>query len=166
MKEKYINIQEKLLKQGYTITQSAIISYLKRFQLNGKYCFQSKRQIANFFNISESTLKRELSKLEKLGVIIISNEKKYIPVTFYNKKAIVYIDDIIEISSTEEKIESKVCKINKTIDITPSIVKVSTIEDKVVKKQSSKKDIKFTNTLNDLINSLDVNDITEYEFSK
>jgi len=96
MKEKYINIEEKLLKQGYTITQSAIISYLKRFQLNGKYCFQSKRQIADFFNISESTLKRELSKLEKLGVIIISNEKKYIPVTFYNKKAIVYIDGIIE----------------------------------------------------------------------
>jgi DNA-binding Lrp family transcriptional regulator len=107
MKEKYINIEEKLLNQGYTIIQSAIISYLKRFQLNGKYCFQSKRQIADFFNISESTLKRELSKLEKLGVIIISNEKKYIPVTFYNKKAIVYIGDIIE------KNESYVEEINE-----------------------------------------------------
>jgi DNA-binding transcriptional regulator YhcF (GntR family) len=115
MKEKYINIEEKLLKQGYTITQSAIISYLKRFQLNGKYCFQSKRQIADFFNISESTLKRELSKLEKLGVIIISNEKKYIPVTFYNKKAIVYIDGIIE--TNECYIEEKELNNNNNKDV-------------------------------------------------
>jgi len=92
MKTKYINIDESLFDEGYSITQALLISYLKRFQQNGKYCYQTKKQIADFFNVSESTIRRELKDLESKGIIFTSTEKKHIPVTFNNRKAIVYVD--------------------------------------------------------------------------
>ena len=74
------------------------------------------------------------------------------------------LDNTLEVPSTkEEKIVSKVVKKEEVIDITPSIVKPSTIKEKVSKKPTNR--MEFSNDFNDLLNSIDETDLEDYKFS-
>lgn len=107
MKKKYLIIEEDLLDKCNSLLQASIISYLKRFQDNNQFCFQSKKQLANYFKTSESTIKRELKELEKLQLVFSSNDRKYL-IAFNNRKALVLVDEdnpfpMSKISSNELK---------------------------------------------------------------
>jgi len=119
----YLKIEEELLQnKSLSFLQVGILSYLKRFQSNGNYCFQSKKYISQYFNTTESTLKREIKKLQDMKLIFSSNDKKYL-IPFNNRKALVLVDDnnpfpTTEMSSNELSPITKEdisIKMNKTI---------------------------------------------------
>jgi hypothetical protein len=99
--KKYLKIDEELLEnKSLSFLQVGVLSYLKNYQSNGKYCYQSKKYIANYFNTTESTLKREIKKLQDMELLFSSNDKKYL-IPFNNRKALVLVDENNPFPNTE-----------------------------------------------------------------
>jgi hypothetical protein len=99
--KKYLNIDEQLLQnKSLSFLQVGILSYLKRFQINDNYCFQSKKYISEYFNTTESTFKRELKKLQEMKLLFSSNDKKYL-IPFNNRKALILVDENNPFPTTE-----------------------------------------------------------------
>jgi hypothetical protein len=149
-----IGIEEILLLQHFIDLQFNLFG--------GKEFFQQQDRMGEELGISVRMIKTHISKLINLN--LITCVKKGVPAKNYY---FVLEDEVINLinnpSTKEEKIVSKVVKKEEVIDITPSIVKPSTIKEKVSKKPTNR--MEFSNDFNDLLNSIDETDLEDYKFS-
>jgi len=90
--ETFTKFNHQLIKDGYSTNQTLIICYLKSFQEQNKYCYQSKSDIAEFFGIPYSTFKKEIKSLIDKKAIFLSQDKKYLNAAFNNRKALILVD--------------------------------------------------------------------------
>jgi hypothetical protein len=100
--ETFTKFNHQLIKDGYSTNQTLIICYLKSFQEQNKYCYQSKSDIAEFFGIPYSTFKKEIKSLIDKGVIFLSQDKKYLKAAFNNRKVLILVDDKNPLPTIEE----------------------------------------------------------------
>lgn len=66
----FLKINKDLFKLGLNPTEILILAQIIEFNTNTGDCFISDKQLAETFGVSESTVKREVKKLEELGFII------------------------------------------------------------------------------------------------
>ena len=65
----FLAIDKRYLNSGLKSVEMLIASQVEEFERNGKQCYLTNKQFAEMFGESESTIKRELDKLEALNVI-------------------------------------------------------------------------------------------------
>lgn len=65
----FLKVNKDLFNVGLNPTEILILSQVMEFQTNTGDCFISDKVLADNFGVSESTVKRELKKLEELGLI-------------------------------------------------------------------------------------------------
>jgi Mn-dependent DtxR family transcriptional regulator len=100
--ETFLKLNYEFLDKDYTLSQATILSYLKSFQEQNKYCYQSKSDIAKRFNFDISTINRTIKSLIDKGVIFTSQDKKYLKAAFNNRKALILVDDKNPLPTIEE----------------------------------------------------------------
>ena len=102
--ETFLKINYELLDEGYTLSQAAILSYLKSFQEQNKYCYQFQKDIATKLRIPFGRLKIDIKILSDKKLIFTSQDKKYLNAAFNNRKAIILVDDKNPLPTIEEEI--------------------------------------------------------------
>lgn len=65
----FLKVDKDLFKLGLTPVEILLISQFAEFQNNTGDCFISDKTLAENFGVSESTIKREIKRLEELGYI-------------------------------------------------------------------------------------------------
>ncbi len=65
----FLKVNKGLFSMGLNPTEILILAQIIEFQTNTGDCFISDNQLASMFGVSESTIKREVKKLEDLGFI-------------------------------------------------------------------------------------------------
>ena len=65
----FLKVDKELFKLGLNPTEILLLAQIMEFNNNTGDCFISNKTLAENFGVSESTIKRELEKLEKLGYI-------------------------------------------------------------------------------------------------
>lgn len=65
----FLKVDKGLFNLGLNPTQILILAQVIEFQTNTGDCFISDSQLSQQFGVSESTVKREVKKLEDLGYI-------------------------------------------------------------------------------------------------
>ena len=65
----FLKVDKDLFKLGLNPTEILLLAQISEFQTNTGVCFMSDKALAENFGVSESTIKRELKKLEELGFI-------------------------------------------------------------------------------------------------
>ena len=65
----FLKVNKDLFKLGLNPTEILILAQILEFQTNTNDCFISDKALAENFGVSESTIKREIKKLEELGYI-------------------------------------------------------------------------------------------------
>jgi hypothetical protein len=152
-----------------TTDEIIILSFILSHLDNKQDFFYTDTQLVEVFNnkLGPHKIKRVLTSLDEKGFIQRENSKKhYDNHVWANRRTIILgykLDNTLEVPSTkEEKIVSKVVKKEEVIDITPNIVKPSTIKEKVSKKPTNR--MEFSNDFNDLLNSIDETDLQDYKF--
>lgn len=65
----YLTIDKELYSSGLNPTEIMLISQIKEFEKNGKECFITNQQFADWFSISTKTIERTLDKIEAMGYI-------------------------------------------------------------------------------------------------
>lgn len=65
----YLQVDKNLFNMGLTPVEILLIAQIAEFQRNTGDCFMSDKALADNFGVSESTIKRELKRLEELGFI-------------------------------------------------------------------------------------------------
>ena len=65
----FLKVDKELFKLGLNPTEILLLAQIMEFNTNTGDCFISNKTLAENFGVSESTIKRELEKLEKLGYI-------------------------------------------------------------------------------------------------
>jgi transposase len=136
--ESFLKTNYQLLDNGYSLVEATIISYLKSFQEQNKYCYQSKSEIAKLFKVSHSTINRSLQKLIKKGIVFTSQDKKYLKAKFNNRKAIILVDDknplpIVEAVAGQTKTTKEVPTVEITKESLPQAkeIIISQLEKKI-----------------------------------
>ncbi|OAB78769.1 helix-turn-helix domain-containing protein [Cochleicola gelatinilyticus] len=122
-KETFIKIPTELRKRkDLTTTHKVILGYLLSFQLNGKYCYQTQKEIAEELGTPFSTIKRNITQLEKKGIIktdfvknITQKKKQY-----KNRKATIYNE--FKIAQNEP---SEIRKKTKSMKETSTKIKIA-----------------------------------------
>lgn len=66
----FLKVDKDLFKLGLNPTEILILAQVKEFETNTGDCFISDKTLAENFGVSESTIKREMKKLEELGYIV------------------------------------------------------------------------------------------------
>lgn len=66
----FLQIDKYLYKLGLNPTQATILAQIMEFNRNTGDCFMSDKKFAETYNISESTVSREIQKLAQMGLII------------------------------------------------------------------------------------------------
>lgn len=66
----FLKINKDLFKLGLNPTEILILAQIMEFNTNTGDCYITDKQLAETFGVSESTVKREVKKLEELGFII------------------------------------------------------------------------------------------------
>jgi transcription initiation factor IIE alpha subunit len=116
--EKFLKIDWELLDNtNVSFLGAGLISYIKSYQINGKYCYHKDDELAKLFKVSRSTIIRELKELMNMGLIFKSNDKKYL-IPFNNKKATILVDNnnplpIAETAAGQHKIPKEDKDISK-----------------------------------------------------
>jgi len=124
--ETFLKINYELLDKGYTLSQAAILSYLKSFQEQNKYCYQFQKDIASKLKIPFGTLKSDIKILSDKKLIFTSQDKKYLNAAFNNRKALILVDDKNPLPTIEEStilIAQAFTGRTETIEVIPSITK-------------------------------------------
>lgn len=70
MKEVFLKVNKDLFTMGLNPTEILIIAQIIEFQTNTGDCYITDQQLAKQFGVSESTISRELKKLESNGLIV------------------------------------------------------------------------------------------------
>ena len=123
--------------KNLSLLQLTLISYLRSFQTIGKYYYGGQSLLCKLFRTSPKNLFNQLKELEDLGIIIITNDQKYLK-SFGNRKAIVlikHLDEPIDCEFHEEPVQeiTKPTKVEKTIIEKPIIMK----EEKPIENKSN-----------------------------
>ncbi len=66
----FLKVSKDLFSKGLNPTEILILAQVMEFQTNTGDCFISDQQLAQQFGVSESTISRELKKLESNGYIV------------------------------------------------------------------------------------------------
>lgn len=66
----FLKVSKDLFKKGLNPTEILILAQIIEFETNTGDCFISDKQLAEQFGVSESTISRELKKLENDGYIV------------------------------------------------------------------------------------------------
>ncbi len=66
----FLKVNKDLFSYGLNPTEILILAQIIEFETNTGDCFISDRQLADNFGVSESTISRELKKLESNGFIV------------------------------------------------------------------------------------------------
>lgn len=69
MSNYFLKVDKALFGSGLNPLEILLVSQIAEFQTNTGDCFISDKTLADNFGVSESTVKRELKKLEELGYI-------------------------------------------------------------------------------------------------
>lgn len=70
MSNVFLKVNKGLFSMGLNPTEILILSQIIEFQTNTGICFISDKQLAEQFGVSESTIKREIKRLEDMGYIM------------------------------------------------------------------------------------------------
>ena len=65
----FLAVDKRYFNSGLKSIEMMIASQIEEFERNGKQCYLTNKQFAEMLGESESTIKRELDKLEGLNVI-------------------------------------------------------------------------------------------------
>ena len=65
----FLKVNKDLFKLGLNPTEILILAQIMEFNTNTGDCFISDKALAENFGVSESTIKREIKKLEEMGLI-------------------------------------------------------------------------------------------------
>ena len=66
----FLKVNKGLFSMGLNPTEILILAQIIEFETNTGICFISDKQLAEQFGVSESTIKREMKKLEDSGFIV------------------------------------------------------------------------------------------------
>ena len=122
--ETFLKINYQLIEEGYTLFQAAILSYLKSFQEQNKYCYQFQKDIAEKLGIPFGTLKKDIKFLSDKKLIFTSQDKKYLNAGFNNRKALILVDDNNPLPTAES-----IKLIAEQVEVTKDIPTIEKIEE-------------------------------------
>ena len=66
----FLKVSKELFKMGLNPTEILILAQIMEFEANTGDCFISDKQLAAQFGVSESTISREIKKLEAMGLLV------------------------------------------------------------------------------------------------
>ncbi len=70
MPNTFLQVNKDLFKLGLNPTQILIMAQIMEYERTTDICFISNAKLAELFGVSESTIKREIAKLEEKGYLI------------------------------------------------------------------------------------------------
>jgi len=109
-KDTFIKIPHPMLGKGFNPTEILLLAYLRSYQEDGKYCYETQSELAKKFGIHINTLKRTITKLVNDELIFLTQKKKGF-VSFKNKKIIILVDNNNPFIKTENE-KTKPTRIN------------------------------------------------------